>query len=119
MKKKWWLLLTALLLLGSILSWTAFQRAHTFTLSGSEEKKNEQIQPLFQTVKVSGDCDTDVVFTDTETGEEYLIRIYHPWGIPNHPITSRQMVHGGGCRKLARGSCEGQNRIRREFSNIE
>ena len=73
MKKKWWLLLTALLLLGSILSWTAFQRAHTFTLSGSEEKKNEQIQPLFQTVKVSGDCDTDVVFTDTETGEEYLI----------------------------------------------
>lgn len=39
MKKKWWLLLTALLLLGSILSWTAFQRAHTFTLSGSEEKK--------------------------------------------------------------------------------
>ena len=58
MKKKWWLLLTALLLLGSILSWTAFQRAHTFTLSGSEEKKNEQIQPLFQTVKVSGDCDT-------------------------------------------------------------
>ena len=73
MKKKWWLLLTALLLLGSILSWTAFQRTHTFTLSGSEEKKNEQIQPLFQTVKVSGDCDTDVVFTDTETGEEYLI----------------------------------------------
>ncbi len=61
MKKKWWLLLTALLLLGSILSWTAFQRAHTFTLSGSEEKKNEQIQPLFQTVKVSGDCDTDVI----------------------------------------------------------
>lgn len=36
-------------------------------------EKNEQIQPLFQTVKVSGDCDTDVVFTDTETGEEYLI----------------------------------------------
>ena len=74
MKKKWWLLLTALLLLGSILSGPAFQRAHTFTLSGSEEK-NEQIQPLFQTVKVSGDCDTDVVFTDTETGEEYLIDI--------------------------------------------
>ena len=26
--------------------------------------KSEQIQPLFGTVKVSGDCDTDVVFTD-------------------------------------------------------
>lgn len=45
MKKKWWLLLTALLLLGSILFWTAFQRAHTFTLSGSEEKKTSRYSP--------------------------------------------------------------------------
>lgn len=35
--------------------------------------KSEQIQPMFGTVKVSGDCDTDVVFTDIETGEEYVI----------------------------------------------
>ena len=35
--------------------------------------KSEQIQPLFGTVKVSGDCDTDVVFTDMETGEKYVV----------------------------------------------
>lgn len=35
--------------------------------------KSEQIQPLFGTVKVSGDCDTDVVFTDIETGERYVV----------------------------------------------
>lgn len=35
--------------------------------------KSEQIQPLFGTVKVSGDCDTDVIFTDTETGKKYEI----------------------------------------------
>ena len=35
--------------------------------------KSEQIQPLFETVKVSGDCDTDVIFTDIETGERYVV----------------------------------------------
>ena len=28
---------------------------------------------LWGTVKVSGDCDTEVVFTDVETGEKYRI----------------------------------------------
>ena len=46
----------------------------TFTLSDDEGTiKTEQIQPLWGTVKVSGDCDTDVVFTDVETGEKYKI----------------------------------------------
>ena len=50
------------------------QRSHTFTLSNDEGTiKTEQIQPLWGTVKVSGDCDTDVVFTDVETGEKYRI----------------------------------------------
>ena len=50
------------------------QRSHTFTLSDDEGTiKTEQIQPLWGTVKVSGDCDTDVVFTDVETGEKYKI----------------------------------------------
>ena len=50
------------------------QRSHTFTLSNDEGTiKTEQIQPLFGTVKVSGDCDTDVVFTDIETGERYVV----------------------------------------------
>ena len=46
------------------------QRSHTFTLSNDEGTiKTEQIQPLWGTVKVSGDCDTEVVFTDVETGK--------------------------------------------------
>lgn len=50
------------------------QRSHTFTLSNDEGTiKTEQIQPLWGTVKVSGDSDTDVVFTDIETGEQYII----------------------------------------------
>ena len=47
---------------------------HTITLSNGEGTiKAEQIQPLRGTVKVSGDCDTDVVFTDVETGKQYII----------------------------------------------
>ena len=50
------------------------QKKHTITLSNGEGTiKAEQIQPLWGTVKVSGDCDTDVVFTDVETGEKYKI----------------------------------------------
>ena len=50
------------------------QKKHTITLSNGEGTiKAEQIQPLWGTVKVSGDCDTDVVFTDVETGEKYRI----------------------------------------------
>lgn len=45
----------------------------TFTLTGEGPVKAEQIQPLFGTVRVRGDCDTDVVFTDIETGEQYKI----------------------------------------------
>ena len=47
---------------------------YTFTLSGSENRlKSEQIQPITGTVRVYGTCDTDVVFTDVETGKEYTI----------------------------------------------
>lgn len=54
------------------------QRSHTFTLSNDESTiKTEQIQPLWGTVKVSGDCDTDVVFTDVETGENTESDILH------------------------------------------
>lgn len=57
-----------------ILIYSGILENHTFTLSADEGIiKTEQIQPLFGTVKVSGDCDTDVVFTDAETGEQYII----------------------------------------------
>lgn len=43
------------------------QKKHTITLSNDEGIiKADEIQPLWRTVKVSGDSDTDVVFTDVE-----------------------------------------------------
>ena len=35
--------------------------------------KSEQIQPVNGSVKVTGTADTDVVFTDIESGETYVI----------------------------------------------
>ena len=73
------------------------QRNHTFTLSDDEGTiKTEQIQPLWGTVKVSGDCDTEVVFTDVETGEKYRIggRRDH---IQNH-LLRRSGFHTGTSR---------------------
>ena len=48
-------------------------RNHTFTLTGEGMVKDGQIQPVIGKVKVSGNVDTDVVFTDTESGEQYTI----------------------------------------------
>ena len=55
--------------------YTGIQRTHTFTLAerNGVAFKSEQIQPLFETIRVSGDCDTDVIFTDIETGETYTV----------------------------------------------
>ena len=75
------------------------QRSHTFTLSDDEGTiKTEQIQPLWGSVKVSGDRDTDVVFTDVETGKQYII------GYITHGVTEKiklernkwYKVEGGG-----------------------
>ena len=82
-----------------IFSYYNIQKNHTYTLSSNEGKiKSEQIQPLWGTVKVSGDSDTDVVFTDIETGEQYII------GYITHGVTEKinlekdkwYKVEGGG-----------------------
>ena len=58
-----------------MITYAGIQRTHTFTLKerNGTSLKEEQIQPVFGEVKVSGDCDTDVVFTDVETGKTYTI----------------------------------------------
>ena len=74
------------------------QRSHTFTLSNDEGTiKTEQIQPLWGTVKVSGDCDTEVVFTDVETGEKYRI------GYITQGVTERIKLERGKWYKVAGG----------------
>lgn len=55
------------------ISYSEYIKSHTFTLSGSDVVKSEQIQPVNGMVKVSGNADTDVVFTDVENGEIYTI----------------------------------------------
>ena len=55
------------------ISYNSYIKMHTFTLSGGEIVKSEQIQPVGGKVKVTGAADTDVVFTDIESGETYVI----------------------------------------------
>lgn len=78
---------------------SGIQKKHTITLSNDGGTiKAEQIQPLWGTVRVGGDSDTDVVFTDVETGEEYII------GYITHGVTEKinlekdkwYKVEGGG-----------------------
>lgn len=75
MKKKWIILCLMIIFVVSTLFYINIQKAHTFTLAARSETtlKSEQIQPLFEMVKVSGNCDTTVVFTDIETGKTYTI----------------------------------------------
>lgn len=73
-RKRWPILCAIAIFAVAILVYANFQKKHTFVLANDEGMiKSEQIQPLFGTVKVSGDCDTDVVFTDIETGERYVV----------------------------------------------
>ena len=61
----------AILVIG--IGYNSYVKIHTFTLSGDEIVKTEQIQPITGSVKVTGNTDTDVVFTDIESGETYII----------------------------------------------
>lgn len=71
------------------------QKKHTITLSNNEGTiKAEQIQPLWKSVKVSGDSDTDVVFTDIETGEQYII------GYITHGVTEKINLEKGKWYKV-------------------
>ena len=99
MKMKRLVLCAILAFLIVLLICSNIQKKHTITLSNGEGRiKAEQIQPLSGTVKVSGDSDTDVVFTDIETGEQYII------GYITHGMTEKinlekdkwYKVEGGG-----------------------
>lgn len=53
----------------------------------------EQIQPVFGVVRVSGDCDTDVVFTDVETGKTYTIGYITSGVSEKNKVTKGKMVY--------------------------
>ena len=91
-----------------IFSYYNIQKNHTYTLSSNEGKiKSEQIRPLWGTVKVSGDCDTDVLFTDIETGEQYII------GYITHGITEKIRLERGKWYKV-----EGAGNLRLRPINV-
>ena len=70
-----------------------FKDSNTITVSGTEE-----IQPILNTVKVSGDSDTSVIFTDVETNEQYVV------GYITHGITEKIKLKKGSWYKVeARG----------------
>ena len=98
MKAKRFILCAAVVFLAVILIYSTMEKRHTFTLSNGEDGvKAEQIQPLFGTVKVSGDKDTDVVFTDVETGEKYTI------GYITHGMTEKIKLERGRWYSVAGG----------------
>lgn len=80
MKRKWLILCLIAVFVFAILYYAGIKGTHTFTLAtiNGTAIKLEQIQPLLGTVRVSGDCDTEVVFSDIETGETYTIGYIHP-----------------------------------------
>ena len=83
------------LIVGGILFYRNFENSNTITLSGSEE-----IQPILSTIKVSGDSDTSVVFTDVETNEQYVV------GYITHGITEKIKLKKGSWYKV-----EGKRKI--------
>lgn len=81
------------LIVGGILFYRYFENSNTITISGTEE-----IQPILNTVKVSGDSDTSVIFTDVETNEQYMV------GYITHGVTEKIKLKKGSWYKVeARG----------------
>ena len=81
------------LIVGGILFYRYFENSNTITISGTEE-----IQPILNTVKVSGDSDTSVIFTDVETNEQYVV------GYITHGVTEKIKLKKGSWYKVeARG----------------
>lgn len=83
------------LIVGSVLFYKNFENSNTITLSGSEE-----IQPILSTIKISGDSDTSVVFTDVETNEQYVI------GYITHGMSKKIKLKKGSWYKV-----EGKGKI--------
>lgn len=83
------------LIVGSVLFYRYFENSNTITISGSEE-----IQPILSTIKVRGDGDTSVVFTDVETNEQYVV------GYITHGVTEKIKLKKGSWYKV-----EGRGKI--------
>ena len=88
------LLSIILVIVGVVL--ISYRKTHTYTLAGTERVKSEQIQPTLGTVRVESKLDTDVIFTDVETGEKYTIGyVTHGW-VESVKLEKGEMVYSRG-----------------------
>ena len=80
MKKKWIILFFIAAFIALNMVYSDMRQSHTFVLQGDavNSVRTQQIQPVWGKVSVSGDCDTSVIFTDTENGEIYLVGYITP-----------------------------------------
>ena len=65
------------------LGWAIFQSACTHTLTDKENTrvKAEELQPLWGSLTVKSSAETSVTFTDTETGDTFVLEYVTP-GMP-------------------------------------
>lgn len=95
MKKKCVGLCVTAVFLIMVLVYSGIQKKYTVILPNDTGRiKTEKIQPLLGIVKVSGDSDTDVIFTDVETGEQYII------GYITHGVTEKIKLERGKWYKV-------------------
>ena len=75
MKKKLLILSLFIVLIVGVILYMNIKENHMFVLNNEAgtNVKAEEIQPVLGTIKVTGDTDTDVVFTDVETNESYMV----------------------------------------------
>src|SRR5699024_156761 len=64
-------ILLAILITG--ISYNGYVKTHTFTLSGSERVKSEEIQPVSGSVEITSTAATDGVLKDIESEFSYVI----------------------------------------------
>lgn len=95
-------LVLAVLLTGGFF-YRGFQQRHTITLAGSGA---EQVQPLLSRVKVRGTQDTEVVFTDIETGERYVIGYITPGMSETIQLSKGRWYTVAGAGELSIGPVE-------------
>lgn len=80
MKKTKYILTLVLILIFGYIFYTSQSLEHTFILSSQSgtNKSDLEISPIFSTIKVSSEEDTDVVFTDVKTKKTFTIGYITP-----------------------------------------
>lgn len=79
-KKIRYVLILLIILIFGYMFYSAQARKYTVSLNSQEGTniKSTEISPVFSNIKVSSEEDTDVIFTDVETGKTFTIGYLTP-----------------------------------------